>query len=160
MLRLERISGKNVWDILKLKVSDDQKDFVASNDISLIEAYIALNGGGHVFPFGIYDDSTPIGFLMIGFGADNDWTDAPLIAKGNYSLWRLMIDQVFQGKGYGKEAVRLALEFIRSFPCGKGEYCWTSYHPENKAAKKLYSSFGFEETGETDGDELIAVCRL
>ena len=30
-----------MWDILKLKVSEDQQDFVAGNDISLIEAYIA-----------------------------------------------------------------------------------------------------------------------
>ena len=31
MIRLERISGKNVWEILKLRVGDAQKSFVAPN---------------------------------------------------------------------------------------------------------------------------------
>ena len=38
MLRLEKINGKNVWDILKLSVNEDQREFVASNDVSIIEA--------------------------------------------------------------------------------------------------------------------------
>jgi len=40
MLSLQHIDGRNVWDILKLKVSKEQKSYVAGNDISLIEAYI------------------------------------------------------------------------------------------------------------------------
>ena len=82
------------------------------------------------------------------------------VAKGNYNLWRLMIDKAYQGRGYGKEAVRLALEFIKSFPCGAAEYCWLSYEPENESAQNLYSSFGFAETGDMDGEELIAVLKL
>jgi len=35
-----------------------------------------------------------------------------------------------------------------------------SYEPENELAKKLYASFGFEETGEMDGDEIVAVLKL
>ena len=71
-----------------------------------------------------------------------------------------MIDKNYQNKGYGKEAVKLALEFIKTFPCGKAEYCWLSYEPDNEAAGKLYRSFGFVETGETDGEELIAILKL
>jgi diamine N-acetyltransferase len=44
--------------------------------------------------------------------------------------------------------------------CGEAEYCWLSYEPENKVAKALYESFGFTETGDKDGDELIAVLKL
>ena len=160
MLRLEKVNGKNVWELLKLRVSEEQKNFVADNDISIIEAYTAITGNGYAFPFGIYDGDTPVGFLMIGFDADDYWADAPAIAKGNYNLWRLMIDKAYQGKRYGKEAVKLALEFIRTYPCGDAEYCWLSYEPENRVAAKLYSSFGFEETGDMDGEELIAVLDL
>ena len=160
MLKLEKINGKNVWDILKLCVSEKQKNFVASNDISIIEAFTAITGNGYAFPFGIYEDDTPIGFLMIGFDTDDYWDDAPLIAKGNYNLWRLMIDKNYQNKGHGKEAVRLALEFIKTFPCGKAEYCWLSYKPENEIASQLYRSFGFVETGEMDEEELIAILKL
>ena len=35
MIRLEEINGKNVWDILKLRVSDAQRSFVAPNDVSM-----------------------------------------------------------------------------------------------------------------------------
>ena len=129
MLRLEKVTGKNVWEILKLEVLDDQKYFVAGNDTSIIEAYIAITGNGHAFPFGIYEGDTPVGFIMIGFDVDDYWDDAPEIARGNYNLWRLMIDKKYQGKGYGKEAVRLALDFINTFPCGSAEYCWLSYEP-------------------------------
>ena len=160
MLRLEKITGKNVWSILKLRVSEDQESFVAPNDISIIEAYTAITGNGYAFPFGIYEGETPVGFLMIGFDPDDCWEDAPSIARGNYNLWRLMIDKNYQNKGYGKEAVRLALEFIKTFPCGKADFCWLSYEPENEIASRLYHSFGFVETGEMDGDEIIAVLKL
>lgn len=149
-----------MWDILKLKVSEDQQDFVAGNDISLIEAYICKTENGQIFPFGIYHDGVPVGFLMIGFGTDSSWDDAPAIAQNNYDLRRLMIDAKFQGRGYGKEALMLALEFIRTFPCGKVEFCWLSYEPNNKVAQDLYRSYGFVETGEKDGEEVIAVLRL
>lgn len=160
MLKLEKINAKNVWEILKLRVSENQKSFVAGNDISIIEAYTTITGNGQAFPFGIYQDNIPIGFLMIGFDTDDYWDDAPLIAKGNYNLWRLMIDKNYQNKGYGREAVRLALEYIKTFPCGAAEYCWLSYEPENEVASRLYRSFGFVETGELDGEELIAVLKL
>ena len=160
MLHLEKVNGGNVWELLKLTVFESQKNFVAANDISIIEAYTTIAGNGYAFPFGIYDGDQPVGFLMIGYDVDDYWTDAPEIAKGNYNLWRLMIDKAYQNRGFGRQAVQLALDFIRTFPCGKAEYCWLSYEPENEVARKLYQSFGFEETGEMDGEEKIAVLRL
>ena len=46
------------------------------------------------------------------------------------------------------------------FPVEKQSFCWLSYEPENKAARNLYRTFGFVETGEKDGEELIAVLKL
>ena len=160
MLRLEKVNGKNVWELLKLTVSESQRNYVATNEISIIEAYTAISGNGYAFPFGIYNGDTPVGFLMIGFDVDDDWVDALDIAKGNYNLWRLMIDKDYQNRGFGRKAVQLALDYIKTFPCGEAEYCWLSYEPENKAARQLYRSFGFEETGDMDGEEVIAVLKL
>lgn len=160
MLRIEKVNGKNVWEILKLTVKEEQMNFVASNDISIIEAYTSITGGGYAFPFGIYYNNLLVGFLMVGYGIDDYWEDAPKIANNNYNLWRLMIDKKYQHKGYGKGAVKLALDFIRTKPCGEAEYCWLSYEPDNIVAKKLYRSFGFVETGDSDGEELIAVFKL
>ncbi len=160
MLRLEAVNGKNVWELLKLSVDDSQKEFVASNDISIIEAYTAITAHGYAYPFGIYDDDVPVGFLMIGFDKDDYWDDAPKIATGNYNLWRLMIDKNYQHRGYGRQAVKLALDFIRTFPCGQAQYCWLSYEPENQVAKELYASYGFKETGDMDVEDIIAVLKL
>ena len=71
-----------------------------------------------------------------------------------------MIDKRYQGRGYGRQTLKLALDFVRTFPCGQAEYCEISYEPENTVAKKLYQSFGFEENGEMDGEELVAVLKL
>ncbi|MCR5794054.1 MAG: GNAT family N-acetyltransferase [Solobacterium sp.] len=160
MIRLEKINSRNIDEVLRLRVQDDQKEYAADNRTSIIEAYIAVTNDGHAFTFAVCDGSRPVGFVMIGYDTDDCWEDPPAIAKGNYSLWRLMIGKEYQHRGYGRKALGLALEFIRSFPCGTAEYCWVSYLPENKAAKELYRSFGFEETGDSDGQETLAVLKL
>ena len=100
---------------------------------------------------------------MAGFNeaaAYGDDEEPPKALERNYSLWRLMIDRKYQKRGFGREAIRLALAFIRTWPCGQAEYCALSYEPENTAAKKLYASFGFIENGEMDGDEIVAILKL
>lgn len=96
---------------------------------------------------------------MIGYGTIGD-EDEPCIADGNYCIWRFMIDRNYQGKGLGKKTMEAVLDYIMTFPCKEADYCWLSYEPENKAAASLYHHFGFEETGEMDGDEIIAVKKL
>lgn len=66
----------------------------------------------------------------------------------------------YQKKGFGREAIAFGLNFIKSFPCGKAKYCWLSYESKNKVACKLYHSFGFTETGDMEGNEIIAILEL
>ena len=138
MLELKKINRNNIGELLKLEVFDNQKSFVATNNSSIIEAYIAITENNHVFTFGVYNDDTPIGFLMIGFDVNSDEEGAPKIAKGNY----------------------LALEFVNTFPCGTAKYCWLSYESENDIARQLYKSVGFEETDEKDGEEIVAILKI
>ena len=160
MLKLKKINRNNIVEILKLGVFDNQKSFVATNNSSIIEAYIAITENNDVFTFGIYNDDTPIGFLMIGYDVNSDDEGAPMIAKGNYNIWRLMIDKEFQGKGFGKKVMDLALEFVNTFPCGTAKYCWLSYESDNDVARQLYKSVGFAETDEKDGEEIVAILKL
>lgn len=160
MLELKKINRNNIGEILKLEVFDNQKSFVATNNSSIIEAYIAITENNHVFTFGIYKDDTPIGFLMIGFDVNTDDEGVPRIAKGNYNIWRFMIDKKFQGKRFGKKAMDLALEFVKTFPCGTAKYCWLSYESDNDVARKLYKSVGFVETEEKGGEEIVAILEL
>ena len=164
MITLQKIDAKNIWEIIDLKVSRAQKKFIVPNNVSIIESHIASGTECRAFAFGIYNGNRPVGFLMIGYNAAAmyEFCDekSPEVFKKNYSIWRLMIDKRYQRKGCGKEAMRLALGFIRTWPCGRAEYCALSYEPDNEAAKNLYHSFGFAENGEKSGTETVAVLKL
>lgn len=159
MISIQKVNSHNVWKLLSLEVDENQKSFVATNTESIVQAYTTLAAGGVALPFGIYEDDAPVGFLMIGYG-DLPGEENPAIANENYCIWRLMIDRNYQGKGYGTEAIRLALDYIRTFPCGPAKKCFLSYEPENETAKRLYHRFFFRETGEMDGEEIIAALDL
>lgn len=154
-MELRRIDTENVWKIVGLVVAKSQESFVATNAESIIEAYAAEHSGGIALPLGIYEDGVPIGFVMLGYGSIGD-EEEPISAKDSYCIWRFMIDERYQGCGRGKAALAEVLHYIRTFPLGPATGCWLSYEPENEAAKKLYAKFGFRETGETDGEEVVA----
>ena len=71
-MKLVKIDNQNVWDIVKLKVREDQSSFVATNDYSIIEAYATISSGYVALPFGLYEEEQPVGFVMIGYGAIGD----------------------------------------------------------------------------------------
>ena len=161
MVHLEELNKYNVWDVIELTVKKEQESFIAGNEWSLVHAYVGNKTEGAVYPFGIFDDDKAVGFLMIAYdyGEVCNDPDAPEISQKNYFLWRLMIDKEEQGKGYGKKAVKLALEFVKTFPHGKADYCWLCYDKNNEVARKLYLSMGFQEIGEQD-DDINAVIKL
>lgn len=158
-MELKTLTYDNVDEVLALTVREDQKKFVASNEYSLVDAYIALSTGHHAQPFGIYEEDKPVGFVMFGYGSIDD-PDEPEIAHENYCLWRFMIDQKYQGRGLGKKALQTCLDYLRTKPLGPAEYCWLSYEPENAAARSLYQTFGFSENGQMCGEEIVAICKL
>ncbi len=167
VITLENITYKNYVKVLfGLKVNRKQQEFVASNMCSLAEAYVALTNGYTPYPFAICRNGKPIGFLMIGSGFPEEEMEEgdPDFIVDNYCIWRLMIDKRYQGRGYGRKAMELALEFIRTWPSGKMKYCWLSYEPENESAKELYASFGFVEQPQffsgKPGEEMPALLEL
>ena len=164
MIHLEKIDAKNVWDVLDLKLKREQKNFVASNEVSIVQAYAAIDTKCDAYPFAVYNDKKVVGFLMVCYneGAFYEIYDEtpPNSLVNNYSICRLMIDKRYQGRGYGRQTIKLALDFIKTWPSGQAELCEISYEPENVNAAKLYRSMGFEENGEMDGEEIVAVLKL
>jgi len=69
-----------------------------------------------------------------------------------------MVADQFQGKGYGRFGMEKMLEIFRSDE--RIRTAGISYEPENEAAKKLYASLGFIETGKMLGEEVEAILRL
>ena len=74
-----------------------------------------------------------------------------------------MIDRRWQGRGCGRQALALVLDFIRSGPCRKAKYAWLCYANDNEVARRVYAGFGFEEVPEAydeDDDAMPAVLKL
>ena len=140
MVELRTINKDNFEECLKLKVSDDQKTFVATNVFSLAQAWVYYE---NTYPFAIYADDVMVGFVMMGYDTE----------KNQYSIFRFMIDSRYQNKGYGKAALKLSVEYLRKEHNAKEVYL--SFEPNNFVAEKLYSNFGFERTGEIDHGEVV-----
>ncbi|HHV31562.1 MAG: GNAT family N-acetyltransferase [Ruminococcaceae bacterium] len=153
MTELRQITLDNFEECIRLEPKKEQSGFVASNLRSLAEAYVALTTKDCIpLPYAIYQNGTMVGFLMLAYNEPNETRTEP-----QYWVCRLMIDQRFQGRGFGKAAMQKALELLRTFPCGKASHVFISYEPENFIANALYASLGFTETGEVDDDgELVA----
>src|SRR5215213_1429485 len=95
---------QNWKTLIKLKVSDDQTHFVASNLYSIAEAQFGFDDEGRwdLYPFGAYVDGEPVGFVMYAYNFNHSRFQAFIV--------RLMVDQQFQGKGYGREIMQLVLK--------------------------------------------------
>ena len=153
MPEIRPVTKDNWRELIRLKVREDQTHFVASNLYSIAEAQFGDEDEGHwdLYPFGIYDDEgKPVGFLMYGLNPDHP--------KQQAFIQRLMVDEKHQGKGYGRFGMEKMLETFHAQE--HIQSVGISYEPENEAARKLYASLGFEETGEVVGGEVVAVLRL
>lgn len=132
MVELRRITHENFDDVINLKVAEHQKNFVSTAAHSLAQAWLYADTA---FPFAIYADNVPVGFVMLGYYK----------SRNQYTLWKFFIDRKHQRKGYGKQALRLAVDYLLKTFGAKEVY--TGVSPGNEAAKNLYTSFGFEPTG-------------
>ncbi len=141
---LREVTKENLLPILKLSVQEDQNKFVASNAVSIAEAHFEE----HAWFRAIYANEDPIGFVML-------YRDTQEAA---YELWRFMIDQRFQGKGYGQKALEQVIDIVRGLP--NATKLSLSCNPAEGGPEPFYRKFGFVETGEWQEDEKIMVLRL
>ena len=153
MPEIRPVSLENWQSLIKLKVREDQTGFVASNLYSIAQAQFGDEYEGHwdLHPFGIYDDDeVPVGFLMYGLNFNHP--------KQQAFIQRLMVDEKFQGKGFGRFAMEKMIEIFRADE--RIQEVGISYEPHNEGARELYASVGFVETGEMVEEEVVAVLKL
>ena len=71
--------------------------------------------------------------------------------KPRYYLWRFMIDTEHQGRGYGKAAMKLLIEHVRTRP--KATELFLSYVPHPQGPEHFYAKLGFADTGRVHDGE-------
>lgn len=145
-ITLREITKDNLDQVLDLKVAIAQENFVASNAKSIAQA--------HFYPEvawfrAIYADETPVGFVMLEDDPPNE----------SYFLWRLMIDSQYQNRGFGRRALELVIEYVKTRP--NAAAIMTSCVPGEGSPGAFYEKMGFTYTGDKDeSGELMMQCTL
>ena len=147
MEELRIITEDNFIDAFNLELAQGQEKFVSHPIRSLAQAYVYRD---QCQPFGIYSDGRMIGYVMVIYDYD----------VPEYDIWHMMIDKNMQGKGYGKTALELVLDYIKTKPFGDSNRVALTCNKDNPGARKLYESKGFVATGVEDEDEIELVLML
>ena len=142
-IELRELTEDNLKQCFELKVSSDQARFIASNEDSW---NAAKENAKTARSFAIYCDGKMVGFTMFAF--DDDYEDP----NDRYWLWRFMIDERYQRKGYGTAALKAIIEYFRDHGANNIRL---STKPANTTALNMYRKAGFRETGEVIEGEVV-----
>jgi len=148
---LEEITSENREAVLALNVAPGQEEFVSSVRDSLAEAaeypharpwYRAVYASG--------EPAGPVGFVMVSWNAEPQ----PPEIIGPWFLWKLLIDERYQGRGYGAAVVRQIADLARAEGAAQ---LLTSYVPGGAGPAGFYQRLGFVPTGEFDASGEVIV---
>ena len=131
---LREITAANIDWVGEVRVVGEQRFHVAS----VAKTFWQANGRADVWMRAIYAGEDPVGFVALRLRGEEAY------------LARLIIDFRHQGRGYGKEAIRLVVEQARTMPgCNR---VTLSHVPSNERVARLYERFGFRHTGAVDDE--------
>lgn len=137
-VNLRELDENTGREIVNMRVTPAQTSFVAPNAVSLAQAHLTTD----VLVRGIFAADLPVGFVMLS------------TRDRRYYLWRYMIDERYQGRGYGRRAMELVIDLVAGLP-GATELK-LSYVKAPGGPGPFYRSLGFRETGEIhDGEHIM-----
>jgi diamine N-acetyltransferase len=145
-ISLRSITKENWEEAIELTVKEEQKRFMASNLFSIAELQFLENFRAS----GVYYGEKMAGFAMYGIDPDDH----------NFWIYRLMVDQAYQGKGLGVAAVKLIVEEIKRKNIDGKPCIMIGYHPDNEGARHTYKKAGFAETEIAPWGEQLAAFNL
>ena len=128
---LRDITEDNVRPVMRLDVTDAQQNFVAPNSVSIAEHAYSTEAWLQA----VYADDAPVGLVLL--------SERPSVPR--FYLWRFMIDQRYQGLGFGSAAMHRVFDRVRSFP--EGSELFLTYVPGDDGPREFYAKLGFEDTG-------------
>lgn len=136
---LREITAETVREAVDLELLPGQERFVAPNAVSISEAHFEPRA---------WFRAVCAGEDMVGFVMLLDDPERPM-----YYLWRMMIAGPHQRLSYGRKALDLVVEYVRSRP-GASELL-VAYVPEEEGPQHFYEQYGFEPTGEVHHGEVV-----
>ena len=153
-ITLRPITPDNWVECIELSPTSDQqvRGYIAPNVLSLAQAYAER----WWTPLAVYAEATMVGFVLYGrwpeSGFSTLWGDKP--KPGIDYILRMMIDQRYQGQGYGRAALAALIERIKTQPgCRAIEL---DYDRDNIAAVRFYTGCGFQPIEENEAGEILA----
>lgn len=147
-LIIQEVTRENWRAALELAVLPEQQRFIADvvpiAAIALAKSYI--RPGGLVWtPYAFYVGAEMVGFTELAYEPGS---------LDDYWIFHFFIDHHYQGRGYGKQAIRLLLQFIRE-QHPQCQVLQLTVNPENTRAQHLYIDVGFQPTSATLFDETV-----
>ena len=142
-IELIDLTEENMRQCFEIRVASNQKQYIASNEDSW---KTAKENEKVVRPFAIYCDGKMVGFTMFAF--DEEYRDP----NDRYWLWRFMIDENLQGKGYGTAALHVIIQYFKDHGANNVRL---STKETNVTALSMYRKAGFCDTGEMNDEEIV-----
>ena len=149
-ITFREITSDNYSQVLNLKITPEQEaaKFVSPVVRSLADAWF-YREEGITYPKAIYAKEDLVGFIMYDLDPEEQ----------QVFIWRFLIDQRYQGKGYGRQTIEAVLAMAKEQ--AKITKVVADYVDGNEPMKKILLGLGFEETGfDQDSKEHIMVYQL
>ena len=150
MIKLTDVTEDNWLEVASLSVKDSQKGYLAPAIGILARGYVYRDCHARIFV--VENDGVIVGVALV-----REFADEPL----GYDLQQFMIDQRYQGRGYGSAALGLILAALREE--GRFDHVEVCVKKEDTEAIRLYEKHGFVDSGYVDEDapdSVNLICRL
>ena len=142
---LKPVTVNNWKACIALELASDQQDFVSSNLYSIAEAQFYPDAKSRAIH---NEENQLVGYAL--FGRD--------VLTWKWKIFRIMIDQSHQQKGYGKAAMKEIIKTIsEESGCSDILIC---YQDSNQVARRLYASLGFVEQQISADGKVTAVLEM
>jgi diamine N-acetyltransferase len=140
-LTLEVITAATLHAVLDLRVTSRQDAHVATNAVSIAEAH--FNPGAWFRA--VTCSGTPVGFVMLFDPTRPGAVASDPVEPTDMVLWRLMIDERHQRRGYGRRTLDAIRRHIPTM--GRFDRLLSSFVPGPHGPEGFYLSYGFTKTG-------------
>jgi diamine N-acetyltransferase len=147
MLTLREVTDENRAAICGVRISRSQQEYASGIAESLEEARTSPEA--EPWYRAVRLDETPIGFVMLGLNVPPADERYPW----SHFLWRLLIDERFQRRGYGTKTLDVIVQWLATQP--GADALFTSVTPGDESPAGFYERYGFVRTGQIFDEEMV-----